>query len=120
MLWVMIARMVIPADGSSNLSDPTIMPLFRVYKPVFELLEAGSKTIEVRTRMLRGNEAVFQCGRRIIRKPIGSVVSFDLGDEFFQNNWQNISPQSKNVDEAEKFLLSIFPDGRHFYAYLLK
>jgi len=96
------------------------MPLFRVYKPVFELLEDGSKTIEVRTRLLHGDNAVFQCGRRILRKPIGSVVPFDLGSEFFLNNWLKISPQSKSAVEAEKFLLSIFPDSRHFYAYLLK
>ncbi|MFH0829877.1 MAG: hypothetical protein V1887_01805 [Candidatus Aenigmatarchaeota archaeon] len=96
------------------------MPLFRVYKPVFETLEAGSKTIEVRTRLLHGENAVFQCGRRILRKSIGSVVPFDLGDEFFQNNWRKISPQSKDVAEAEKFILSIFPDSTHFYAYLLK
>lgn len=96
------------------------MPLFRVYKPVFELLEAGSKTVEVRTRLLHGDEAVFQCGRRILRKRIGGTVEFDLGDSFFAGNWPKISPQSKSAEEAEKFLLSIFPDGRHFYAYLLK
>ncbi len=96
------------------------MPLFRVYKRVFGELEAGRKTIEVRTRLLRGKTAVFLCGRKVVRKGIAGVTPFDLGGDFFRENWNKIIPFASSLDEAKSAILSIFPDATHFYAYLLK
>lgn len=47
------------------------MPLFMLKKEVFEWVKNGNKAIEVRKgKAKRGSMAVFQCGRRIIRREI--------------------------------------------------
>jgi len=47
------------------------MPLFLVKKEVFEWIKSGNKTIELRKgKAKKGDVAVFQCGRNIIRRKI--------------------------------------------------
>ena len=96
------------------------MPLFRIYKPIYECIEDGSKTIEVRNRMIRGDQAVFMCGRRILRKKILKVQRFTLGDGFFEKNWKKIIPKAQNLDGARCRLLEIFPGCEEFYGYFIR
>jgi len=96
------------------------MPLFRVYKDIFECIVDGSKTIEVRTRFLNGNTAVFQCGRSILRKKIIGKQEFSFGDDFFEKNWKLIVPRAASQQSARERLTSIFPDQTKFYAYFLE
>ena len=96
------------------------MPLFRVYKDIFECIADGSKTIEVRTRLLKGDTAVFQCGRSILRKKIVGRQQFNLGDGFLEKNWKLIVPRAASQQSARERLTSIFPNQTRFYAYFLK
>ncbi|MBL7160213.1 MAG: hypothetical protein ISS95_01500 [Candidatus Aenigmarchaeota archaeon] len=95
------------------------MPLFRVYKDIFLDIKNGSKTIEVRNRLIRGDKAVFLCGREVIRKDIKKVVQFNINDEFMKTNWKKIIPRAENIKEAKQKLLSIFPNNNEFYAYYI-
>ncbi|HLC59318.1 MAG TPA: hypothetical protein VJH34_02235 [archaeon] len=96
------------------------MPLFRVYKDIFECVKDGSKKIEVRNRLIRGSEAVFMCGREVIRKKITDVKEFSLNDGFLSQKWKMIVPKAGNENEAKERLLNIFPDGEKFYAYFIE
>lgn len=96
------------------------MPLFRVYKDIFENIKDGSKNIEVRNRLLRGAEAVFLCGREVVRKQIVKTEEFSLDGSFLLENWKNIVPKAQSVEEARERLLKIFPRGKKFYAYFIK
>jgi hypothetical protein len=96
------------------------MPLFRVYKDIFECIVDGSKTIEVRTRLLNGDTAVFQCGRSILRKKITGRQGFDLGDGFLEKNWKLVVPRAASLQFAKERIASIFPGQTRFYAYFLE
>jgi len=96
------------------------MPLFRVYRDIFECIADGSKTIEVRTRHLGGDTAVFQCGRSILRKKIKGRQEFDLGDGFLEKNWKLVVPGAASQQSAGERLTGIFPGQTRFYAYFLE
>ncbi len=96
------------------------MPLFRVYKDIFQCIKDGSKTIEVRTRMLRGEDAVFLCGKEVVRKHIIATKEFSLNDGFLSQNWEKIVPTAENEEAARKRLLDIFPNETKFYAYFIE
>jgi len=96
------------------------MPLFTVYKDIFDCISDGSKTIEVRTRLLKGDTAVFQCGRKIIRKKIAGRHEFNLGDGFFEENWKQILPQAESLGSAKRELSDILPNIKNLYAYFLE
>ena len=96
------------------------MPLFMVYKPIYECIEDGSKTIEVRNRYIRGDEAVFQCGRRILRKKITKVEKFTLEDPFYAENWKKIIPRASDLEDAKSKLLEIFPGSKELYGYFIE
>ena len=96
------------------------MPLFRVYKDIFECIADGSKTIEVRTRLLEGDTAVFQCGRSILRKKIARRQEFNLDDGFLEKNWKLMMPGAANLQSARERLTGIFPSQTRFYAYFLE
>ena len=96
------------------------MPLFRVYKDIFQCITDGSKTIEVRSRHLNGEVAVFQCGRSIMRKEIMDVQEFVIEDGFFEKNWKKIIPKAADFQSASRRLSEIFPGQTKFYAYFLR
>ena len=96
------------------------MPLFQVYKDIFDCIADGSKTIEVRTKLLKGDTAVFQCGRSIIRKKIAGRQEFDLGDGFLKKNWKLILPKEISAQSTKERIISIFPGQTRFCAYFLE
>jgi ASC-1-like (ASCH) protein len=96
------------------------MPLFRVYKDIFECIADGSKTIEVRTRLLKGDTAVFQCGRSILRKKIKGRQEFGLDGGFLEKNWKWVVPKATSLQSARERLTGIFPNQTKFYAYFLE
>lgn len=54
----------------SILGEPDL-PLFIVKKQVFKWIENRQKHIEIRKgRPMQGDEAVFQCGKQVIRRKI--------------------------------------------------
>jgi ASC-1-like (ASCH) protein len=96
------------------------MPLFRVYRDIFDCIADGSKTIEVRTRHLEGDTAVFQCGRSILRKKIKGRQEFNLGDGFLEKNWKQVMPGAASKQSAIDRLMNIFPNQTRFYAYFFE
>ena len=96
------------------------MPLLRVYKDIFENIKDGTKTIEVRNRLIRGDEAVFLCGRNVVRKRITGTKEFLIDDGFLLQNWKSIMPKAQDLESARNRLLEIFPNNNKFYAYFIE
>jgi len=90
-----------------------------VKKEVFEWIKTGKKTIELRKGIVRaGDQAVFQCGRHILR---GKIVRKDEGDlsALLQKfNFKEIIPSAKNVEEAKAYIKKLYgTTGGIFTAY---
>jgi ASC-1-like (ASCH) protein len=62
-----------------------------VKKEVFEWIKAGRKTIELRTGKAKaGDQAVFQCGRNILKCRIISKDEVNLSALLHNLNWKNV------------------------------
>jgi ASC-1-like (ASCH) protein len=94
-------------------------PLFMVKKEVFEWIKAGKKTIELRKGKAKaGEQAVFQCGRNILR---GKIVRRDEGNlqTLLQSlNFKQIIPTAHSIEEATAYIKKLYrtTDGT-FTAY---
>jgi len=81
------------------------MPLFMVKKEVFEWIRTGKKNIEVRKgRAKRGNTAVFQCGRKTLRKKIVRREEGNLTELIRQDNYKNIIPSAETLEKAIDYI----------------
>jgi ASC-1-like (ASCH) protein len=95
------------------------MPLFMVKKEVFEWIKTGKKTIELRKGKAKsGDQAVFQCGRNILR---GKMVRRDEGSlpTLLQSlNFKEIIPTANSAEEARAYIKKLYgtTDGT-FTAY---
>jgi len=95
------------------------MPLFMVKKDVFEWIKTGKKTIELRKGKAKfGDQAVFQCGRNILR---GKIVRRDEGSLpalLPSLNFKEIIPTARNLEEARAYIEKLYgtTDGT-FTAY---
>jgi ASC-1-like (ASCH) protein len=95
------------------------MPLFMVKKEVFEWIKTGKKTIELRKGKAKaGEQAVFQCGRNILR---GNIVRRNEGSlaALLQSlNFKQIIPTAGSVEEAKAYIKKLYgtTDGM-FTAY---
>jgi ASC-1-like (ASCH) protein len=97
------------------------MPLLRVRKEVYEWLETGRKTIDVRRgRAQRGDTAVFQCGPHHLRLSIARRETGNLDEIVRQDNFKAIIPSAKSVEEALEYLESLYDSTEGlFTAYYL-
>jgi ASC-1-like (ASCH) protein len=92
-----------------------------VKKEVFEWIKTGQKTIELRKGKAKsGDQAVFQCGRKILR---GEIVRKDEGNlqTLLQSlNFKQIIPTANSIEEAEVYIKKLYgtTDGT-FTAYQL-
>jgi len=90
-----------------------------VKKEVFEWIKTGQKTIELRNGKAKvGDQAVFQCGRNILR---GKIVRRNEGNllTLLQSlNFKQIIPTAYNVEEAKAYIKKLYgtTDGT-FTAY---
>jgi len=90
-----------------------------VKKEVFEWIQTGKKTIELRKGKAKaGDQAVFQCGRNILR---GKIVRRDEGNlqTLLQKlDFKQIIPTAHSVEEAEAYIKKLYEttDGT-FTAY---
>jgi len=67
------------------------MPLFMVKKEVFEWIRTGQKNIELRRgKAKKGDVAVFQCGKNILRRKIVKREEGKLTDVLRRDNYKNI------------------------------
>jgi len=80
-----------------------------VKKEVFEWIKTGKKTIELRKGKVRaGDQAVFQCGRNILR---GKIIRKDQGNlsALLQNfNFKEIIPTANNLEEAKAYIKKLY------------
>jgi len=80
-----------------------------VKKEVFEWIRTGQKTIELRRGKAReGDNAVFQCGRYILRGIIVKKEEGSLTDVLRQENYRNIIPSANNLEEAMTYLKRLY------------
>jgi ASC-1-like (ASCH) protein len=92
-----------------------------VKKEVFEWIKTGQKKIELRKGKAKsGDQAVFQCGRNILR---GMIVKKDEGSlaTLLQSlNFKQIIPTANSVEEATAYINKLYGsiDGM-FTAYRL-
>jgi len=90
-----------------------------VKKEAFEWIKTGQKTIELRKGKAKsGDQAVFQCGRNILR---GKIVRKDEGSlaTLLQSlNFKQIIPIANSVEEATAYINKLYgsTDGM-FTAY---
>ena len=94
-------------------------PLFMVKKEVFEWIKTGKKTIELRKGKAKaGDQAVFQCGSKILR---GKIIRKEEGSlpRLLQSlNFKEIIPTANSVREAKAYIEKLYEttDGT-FTAY---
>jgi ASC-1-like (ASCH) protein len=90
-----------------------------VKKEVFEWIKAGKKTIELRKGKAKaGDQAVFQCGRNILR---GKIIRKDVGNlqtHLQSLNFKQIIPTANSAEEAKAYIKKLYgtTDGT-FTAY---
>jgi len=90
-----------------------------VKKEVFEWIKTGKKTIELRKGKAKsGDQAVFQCGRNILK---GTIISKDEGNlsTLLHNlNFKQIISTANSIEEAAAYIKKLYEtsDGT-FTAY---
>jgi ASC-1-like (ASCH) protein len=84
-------------------------PLFIVKKEVFEWIKTGQKTVELRKGKAKsGEQAVFQCGRNILRGKIISKDEGDLSTLLHNLNFREIIPTAESVEEAIVYIKKLY------------
>jgi ASC-1-like (ASCH) protein len=80
-----------------------------VKKGVFEWIKTGQKTIELRKGKAKsGEQAVFQCGRNIIRGKIISKDEEDLLTLLRNLNFREIIPTAESVEQAIVYIKKLY------------
>jgi ASC-1-like (ASCH) protein len=90
-----------------------------VKKEVFEWIKTGKKTIELRKGKAKsGDQAVFQCGRNILRVKIVRKDEGKLQTLLQSLDFKQIIPTAQNIEEAEAYIKKLYgtTDGT-FTAY---
>lgn len=68
--------------------------------------------------LLKGSNAVFQCGKHIIRGRIIKKEEGSLTDVLKQDNYKNIVPSAQSLEEATAYLKRLYgTDEGAFTAY---
>jgi len=94
-------------------------PLFMVKKEVFEWIKTGQKTIELRKGKAKaGDQAVFQCGRNILKRKIISKDEGNLSTLLHNLNFKEIIPTANSIHETIAYIKKLYgtTDGT-FTAY---
>ena len=84
-------------------------PLFMVKKEVFEWIKAGKKTIELRKGKAKsGDQAVFQCGRNILRAKVIRKDEGNLQTLLQSLNFKEIIPTANSIEEATAYIKKLY------------
>ena len=90
-----------------------------VKKEVFEWIKTRQKTIELRKGKAKsGDQAVFQCGRNILRGKIIRKEEGNLSTLLHNLNFKGIIPTANSIEEAIAYIKKLYgiTDGT-FTAY---
>jgi len=90
-----------------------------VKKEVFEWIQAGKKTIELRKGKAKsGDQAVFQCGRKVLRGKIVRKYEGSLTTLLQKLYLKQIIPTANSVEEAEAYIKKLYKTNEEtFTAY---
>ena len=85
------------------------MPLFMVKKEVFEWIERGLKTVELRKGKAKaGNEAVFQCGRNILKGKIIEKKEGTLFNLLDNIDFKEVIPTANSAQEVIAYIKNLY------------
>jgi len=85
------------------------MPLFMVKKEVYEWINNGQKTIELRKGTPKqGDSAVFQCGRKILRGRIVRKEKGNLAEVLREDNYKKVIPSANSLQGAIDFIKKLY------------
>ena len=85
------------------------MPLFFVKNEVFEWIKTEQKNIELRKgKAKKGDVAVFQCGRNILRRKIIKREEGILTDVLRKGNYKNVIPSANTLEEAINYIKELY------------
>jgi len=80
-------------------------------KEVFEWIKSGNKNIELRRgKAKKGDDAVFQCGRRIVRGKIIKKEEGSFTDVLRKDNYKAVIPSAKSLEDAIGYLKRLYSD----------
>jgi len=80
-----------------------------VKKEVFEWIKTGKKTIELRRGKAKsGDQAVFQCGRKILRGKIIIKSEGNLTALLQSLNFKQIIPTANSAEEAKAYIKKLY------------
>jgi ASC-1-like (ASCH) protein len=80
-----------------------------VKKEVFEWIKTEQKTIELRKGKAKaGDQAVFQCGRNILRGKILRKDEGNLSTLLHNLNFKQIIPTAHSAEEAEVYIKKLY------------
>ena len=98
------------------------MPLFFTKRTVFEWLQDGKKTIEIRKgNPCRGEVAVFQTGPKILRLKIIRKETGYLAEVMRIDNFRLIIPSAMTLSDAVVYVHGLYGvSGGVFTAYYLE
>jgi len=84
-------------------------PLFIVKKEVFEWIITGKKTIELRKgKAKEGDQAVFQCGRNILRGKMVRKYEGNLQTLLQKLDFKQIIPTANSIKEATAYIRKLY------------
>jgi ASC-1-like (ASCH) protein len=79
------------------------MPLFMVKKEIFEWIRSGRKTVELRKGKAKsGDQAVFQCGRNILRGKITRKYQNNLEAILQIMDFKKILPIANSAEDVKE------------------
>jgi ASC-1-like (ASCH) protein len=99
------------------------LQLFFTRKEAFEWLKTGKKTIDIRKGTPhRGEVAVFQAGRKVLRMNIVKKEMGRLREVVRSDNYRLIVPSAVALDDAVAYLHELYGGGDDdvFTAYYIK
>ena len=80
-----------------------------VKKEVFEWIRTGQKNIELRIgKAKKGDVAVFQCGRNILRRKIIKREEGNLTGVLRKDNYKKIIPSAHSLEEAVNYIKKLY------------
>jgi ASC-1-like (ASCH) protein len=85
------------------------VPLLKVKKEVFDWIERGIKTIDVRRgKAQKGNVALFQSGPRSLRVNITKKEQGRIDALVRQQNYRHIVPVARSLEDAIEYLRQLY------------
>lgn len=100
--------------------------MFLIKKKYFKAIKNGSKTVDLRKltkareNIKPGDEAVFVCGRDVLRKEIEKTTRGSLDKITKKIDFKKIVPWAKSKKDFVNSIKEIYPEEKEFIALALR